>query len=138
MSPELIDPERFGSETNRRTNSSDCYALGMVIYETISGHLPFHKYSDLSVFQRVLEGRRPPRGRGFADSLWEMLQRCWEPRPDARPMVKEVLQCLERVPGATSPGPGEDAETEGNDDRESSSDSSGEWSGLVIDNAVTV
>ena len=36
MSPELLDPERFGSpgsEDNRPTEQSDCYALGMVIYE---------------------------------------------------------------------------------------------------------
>ena len=39
MSPELLDPERFGmpeSEDNRPTRQSDCYALGMVIYE-VSG-----------------------------------------------------------------------------------------------------
>ena len=36
MSPELLDPERFGipeSEGGRPTRRSDCYALGMVIYE---------------------------------------------------------------------------------------------------------
>jgi len=36
MSPELLDPERFGmpeSEDNRPTMQSDCYALGMAIYE---------------------------------------------------------------------------------------------------------
>ena len=36
MSPELLYPERFGvpeSENNRPTRQSDCYALGMVIYE---------------------------------------------------------------------------------------------------------
>jgi len=36
MSPELLHPERFGipeSEDNRPTRQSDCYALGMVIYE---------------------------------------------------------------------------------------------------------
>jgi serine/threonine protein kinase len=36
MSPELLDPEMFQipqSEGNRPTRQSDCYALGMVIYE---------------------------------------------------------------------------------------------------------
>ena len=32
MSPELLDPQRFGSK-GRPTRESDCYALGMVIYE---------------------------------------------------------------------------------------------------------
>ena len=33
MSPELLDPERFGVEGDRPTKKSDCYAFGMVIYE---------------------------------------------------------------------------------------------------------
>jgi len=32
MSPELLDPAHFGSKGNP-TCESDCYALGMVIYE---------------------------------------------------------------------------------------------------------
>ena len=40
MSPELLGPGGFGkpeSEDNRPTRQSDCYALGMVIYE-VSAH----------------------------------------------------------------------------------------------------
>jgi serine/threonine protein kinase len=40
MSPELLDPELFGipeSEGDRPTRQSDCYALGMVIYEVCFG-----------------------------------------------------------------------------------------------------
>ena len=33
MSPELLDPERFGSSDERPTKQSDCYAFGMVVYE---------------------------------------------------------------------------------------------------------
>jgi len=95
MSPELIAPQKFGFENSRPTKSSDCYALGMVVYETISGNLPFHKYTDLTVFVKVLEGERPHREDGFMDSVWEMLEMCWMPRSSARPSVEDVLQCLE-------------------------------------------
>ena len=33
MSPELLNPEMFGLDNNRPTTQSDCYALGMVVYE---------------------------------------------------------------------------------------------------------
>ena len=33
MSPELHDPERFGAADDRPTKQSDCYALGIVVYE---------------------------------------------------------------------------------------------------------
>ena len=95
MSPELIAPQRFGFENSRPRMSSDCYALGMVIYETISGHLPFHEDTDLTVFVMVLDGKLPPREARFTDSLWKMLELCWGPQPNARPSIEEVLRCLE-------------------------------------------
>ena len=95
MSPELIDPQRFGLEDSRPTTASDCYALGMVIYESISGHLPFHKHPDIIVFMKVSRGERPPRGTWFTDSLWEILELCWEPQPRARPTIEDILQYLE-------------------------------------------
>ena len=103
MSPELIAPERFGFETSRPSKSSDCYALGMVIYETISGNVPFHKHTDLTVFVKVLEGERPSREAECADSLWEILERCWTPQPGSRPNIQDVLRCLERVSQSHEP-----------------------------------
>ena len=38
MSPELLDPPRFGSD-GCLTRESDCYALGMVIYEIGRAHV---------------------------------------------------------------------------------------------------
>jgi serine/threonine protein kinase len=46
MSPELLDPTHFGSD-GLPSRQSDCYALGMVIYE-VSRLLPFrspHAYA---------------------------------------------------------------------------------------------
>src|SRR6267378_4011787 len=51
--PELYDPERFGLGHNCPTIYSDCYALGMVIYETINGRLPFHEYSKFMVVKVI-------------------------------------------------------------------------------------
>jgi serine/threonine protein kinase len=97
MSPELIDPHQFGLQHSRPTESSDCYALGMVIYETISGNLPFHEDADLTVFMNVMRGKRPPRGARFRKDLWSMLERCWESQPSNRPGIGEVLRCLETL-----------------------------------------
>ena len=94
MSPELIAQQQFGFEKSRPTKSSDCYALGMVIYETISGNLPFHGDADLAVFVKVLKGECPPRGVRFTESLWTMLEMCWTSQPNNRPSIEDVLQCL--------------------------------------------
>jgi len=132
MAPELIDPEGFGLERCCPTKRSDCYAFGMVVYEVISGHPPFHKHTDLTVFKKVLEGKRPPRVVGFAESLWGMLELCWEPQPGARPKIDYVLQCLERLSNSSNPpSPGVDEETEDSDDFDSTNNSSGKCSRLI-------
>ena len=99
MSPELLVPEQFGYKKSRPTTSSDCYALGMVVYETISGKLPFHRDTDFTTSLKVIKGERPRRVRGarFTESVWKMLERCWAPVPNDRPRVEDVLHCLERV-----------------------------------------
>ena len=109
MSPELIDPQRFGFKDSCPTTSSDCYALGMVIYETICGHIPFHDDpdSEIGALVRVLGGELPPREDLFADNLWKMLKKCWSSNPKKRPSIGDVLQFLERpsdVPSATKSG----------------------------------
>jgi len=104
MSPELFDAEIRG---NRRTEYSDCYALGMVIYEVLSGHVPFHEYANWAVPGKVVRGDRPERPQGewaqFTDGLWEVLERCWDAQPRNRPSVEEVLQYFEGVSSSWTP-----------------------------------
>jgi serine/threonine protein kinase len=105
MSPELFDPDFRG---NRRTKRSDCYALGMVIYEVLSGRLPFYKYENFVVPLKVFQGSRPerpdgPEGVWFKDDVWAVLERCWASQPNERPTIKDVLQCLEEASRVWTP-----------------------------------
>ena len=103
MAPERIAPQRFGFKDGRPTIPSDCYALGMVVYETITGNVPFHKDADLTVSVKVVEGERPPRVAKFTESLWGMLEQCWAPGANDRPSIEGVLQCLETTPNLLVP-----------------------------------
>ena len=95
MSPELISPQQFGLKASRPTKSSDCYSLGMVIYEVISGKPPFYEDVEVMACVKVLSGKHPFRVDGFADSLWGILEQCWTSQPNDRTSVEDVLQCLE-------------------------------------------
>ena len=100
MGPELIDPSKFNLKESRLTTKSDCYALGMVIYEVLSGQVPFSPYERTAIIPKVLDGERPGRpqeGEGvlFTDGLWRMLGDCWKSLPDDRPSLDVVLGCLQ-------------------------------------------
>lgn len=99
MGPELFDPEIPG---HRPTKHSDCYALGMVIYEVLSGHVPFYQLPNRVVSGKILMGGHPERpqgteGKWFTDEIWGILGSCWMTRPESRPTIEDVLQCLEKV-----------------------------------------
>jgi hypothetical protein len=99
MSPELFDP---GVQDSSPTKHSDCYALGMVIYEVLSGHVPFYQFVNLVVPGMIFGGKRPGRPEGsegawFTDDVWTMLERCWTHQPNDRPGIEDVLQCLEEA-----------------------------------------
>lgn len=116
MSPELIDPQEFGFEKISQTKYSDCYAFGMVIYETIGGKLPFYKDTNHMVPVKMLKGERPSREAGFTDSLWGVLELCWAHQPRDRPSIEAVLQYLEGVSNvAESPSLGSDGGMEKDD-----------------------
>ena len=102
MSPELIYPEGFGLDKTRPTKESDCYALGMVFYEVLSGRTPFAPSRTPLVIQKVLQGERParPRGEGgasFTDGIWRTLELCWKHIPGERTSARAVLPCLEEA-----------------------------------------
>ena len=102
MSPELFDPESFGLKAGCPTKRSDCYALGMVIYEVLSEKMPFSRDHDNLVVAKIIRGERPGRPRGvigrwFTNDVWGVLESCWKHTPRDRPMIGNVLQCLEDV-----------------------------------------
>ena len=102
MSPELIDPGCFNLTESRRTKESDCYSLGMAIYEVLSGQAPFAPLRPPLVIWRVLQGLRPGRPEGevgvlFTDDVWRTLELCWEHQPSKRISAKTVLQRLEKA-----------------------------------------
>jgi hypothetical protein len=103
------------------TKESDQYALGMVIYEVLSGQVPFAPYEYSTAVLKIAEGERPERpqgeeGRLFTDDIWDTLGLCWKHQPHDRISASAVLLRLE--------GHGGDAGTGGDDWSESDSGAS--------------
>ncbi|KAJ7041068.1 hypothetical protein C8F04DRAFT_188278 [Mycena alexandri] len=92
--PELLRPR------GKKNFASDVYAFGCVCYEILTEHVPFHEEkSDIAAILQVLNGGRPSRlascmGTPQLDSLWDLLQRCWEDKPEMRPTASQIVEQL--------------------------------------------
>ena len=100
MAPELLNPDMFGLDGIHLTKKSDCYALGMVVYEVLCGQIPFAPHKAPVVVSKVLMGERPGRPHGedgilFTDRIWRVLKYCWKHQPHDRISAKMILQGLE-------------------------------------------
>ncbi|KAG8727807.1 hypothetical protein FRC12_022206 [Ceratobasidium sp. 428] len=83
---------------------ADIYALGMTIYETVTGSLPYSDKADMVVVIEVIVHRRfPSRNDGAIrvwcskNRLWNLLKSCWSHTPTARPkitIVEEQIKLL--------------------------------------------
>jgi len=108
MSPELFGSDGLDSEESRPTKESDCYALGMVIYEVLSGQVLYAQRNPLGVVQKILAGECPGRPQGtlgalFTDDIWNMVELCWKVQPADRPSLNAVLLCFQDVTRPTGP-----------------------------------
>ncbi|KAJ6579471.1 kinase-like domain-containing protein, partial [Mycena vulgaris] len=101
MAPELIDPSSFGCSEFSPTQASDVYAFGCVCYELYTSQAPFAGLSDIKAMFTVVGGSRPDRPSStkpaMADTLWELVVKCWAPNYATRPTMKNIVQDFRMV-----------------------------------------
>ena len=112
MAPELLAPGTFGLADSRPTQPADIYAMGMVIYEVLTGFYPFYDLNlgPFEIVLRVSAGKRPTKpgnseGIGFGSGTWELVQECWKAQSARRPTVERVVQHLEHVSASSASVP---------------------------------
>ncbi|CUA75373.1 Receptor tyrosine-protein kinase erbB-4 [Rhizoctonia solani] len=96
-------PEIIKGET-KSTREGDIYALGMVIFKTITQTVPYSEAKDSTIMFRTLSGKTPsrpephiPTGIEQADHLWSIITGCWASDPTERPSAEEVRNMMARI-----------------------------------------
>ncbi|KAH8795204.1 kinase-like domain-containing protein [Flagelloscypha sp. PMI_526] len=93
MAPEVFDPASYKDSTRVRAAPRDVYAFACTSLEVMTGKPPFPERPEPAVMVSVLQGERPERpqqSESLTDELWNLIERCWTQKPEARPTFDDI------------------------------------------------
>ncbi|TDL17582.1 kinase-like protein [Rickenella mellea] len=98
QAPELLLGDENG-ETILPNRCSDIYSFACLCIEVFTGKAPFMEISrDTVVVMTIMQKKTPKRptddlsGIGLDDSMWNIMEQCWQSEPTLRPTIAQVAE----------------------------------------------
>ncbi|CAE6399785.1 unnamed protein product [Rhizoctonia solani] len=98
-------PELVISNECQHTKASDVFALGMTIYEVLTGKVPYFEIKDVApVILRIIQRGTPtrpvtiPDDHESGDLIWDLFTLCWKYAPEERPSAAKVAEVMKTIP----------------------------------------
>lgn len=85
MAPELLVGE------GRMSPASDVYAFGSLVYQALTGNMPWHDLTDSGAVCAICSGKSPPRSKAVPPFFWKLSKQCWQLEPGRRPRMRDIV-----------------------------------------------
>ncbi|PAN11204.2 hypothetical protein PAHAL_2G149800 [Panicum hallii] len=90
MAPEVINNQAYGTK-------ADVYSFAIVLWELMTSKIPYDIMTPLQAAAGVIEGLRPQLPAKTHPGLVNLMQRCWNAMPSARPSFSDIVTELEGI-----------------------------------------
>ncbi|KAM9312499.1 hepatocyte growth factor receptor [Gastrophryne carolinensis] len=82
-------------QTQKFTTKSDVWSFGVLLWELMTrGAPPYPDVNSFDIIVYLLQGRRLLQPEYCPDSLFEVMLKCWHPKPELRPTFSELVSKL--------------------------------------------
>ncbi|XP_030629763.1 tyrosine-protein kinase Tec [Chanos chanos] len=73
------------------SSKSDVWSFGVLMWEVFTeGKMPFEKNPNHEVVMMVMEGQRLLRPKKASSSIYDIMQMCWQDKPEDRPSFAQI------------------------------------------------
>ncbi|KAK9666747.1 hypothetical protein RND81_14G208100 [Saponaria officinalis] len=107
MAPEVIEHKPYD-------HKADVFSFAIVLWELLSGKLPYEYLTPLQAAVGVVQkGLRPTIPKNCHPKLAELLEKCWQQDPALRPNFSEIIPILQQIAKEVSSGEDRNKERHG-------------------------
>src|ERR1044071_6099146 len=91
MAPEILQGKEY-------TKASDIYSFGMIMWELITGRIPFwNRSNDIELIIKICKNFRPPIINDAPKGYTKLMQECWDSDPNKRPTTIYIHNALSNI-----------------------------------------